>query len=79
MFPRMKRRLKRLFNLLYRANDFSYNPFADIANDEEVRGLADQGNADTWDRGLSPRVRNQLIFEDPTCAVTEPDEPLEEE
>ena len=68
-FPRMKRELKRLFNLLYRSNDFSYNPFED-AEDNTGR-YAESTDADTWRDNLSPRMQSRLIFEDPLCLERE--------
>jgi hypothetical protein len=68
-FPRMKRELKRLFNILYRSNDFSYNPFED-AEDNTGR-YAESTDADTWRDNLSPRMQSRLIFEDPLCLERE--------
>ena len=65
----MKRELKRLFNLLYRSNDFSYNPFED-AEDNTGR-YAESTDADTWRDNLSPRMQSRLIFEDPLCLERE--------
>jgi hypothetical protein len=66
-FPQMKRRLKKLFNLLYRANDFSYNPSNRSANNEEVTELSEGTSADSWSERLTPETRSRIIIEDPTC------------
>ena len=67
MFPAMKRRLKRIFNLLYRANDFSYSPPGNEDAEETVEALSERSNADSWSDKVTPQTRTRIIFEDPTC------------
>ncbi len=67
VFPVLKRRLKKVFNLLYRANDFSYDPLDGSEQDEQVRNLSDSTNADSWSDRLTPETRARVILEDPTC------------
>jgi len=72
-FQFMKRKLKILFNTLYRANDFTYTPGFDSQIQETVRQEVESTNADTWSDGLSAETRSRVIFEDPLC-FTPPEE-----
>lgn len=66
-FPVMKRRLKRAFKILYKANDFSYDPSDSSIDNDQIRDLSERTNADSWSDRLTPETRSRIIFEDPTC------------
>ena len=67
IFPNMKRRLKRLFNLLYNSNDFNYRPSDTSPGRREISDARADLNLPGWLDGLSPGMQQRIIFEDPLC------------
>ncbi len=67
LFPNMKRRLKRLFNLLYRSNDFNYSPAGTSPSRREISDARQALDLPGFLDGLSPGMQDRIIFEDPLC------------
>ena len=67
LFPNMKRRLKRLFNLLYKSNDFNYKPAGASPSRREISDARADLSLAGWLDGLSPAMQERVIFEDPLC------------
>jgi len=76
VFPRLKRRLKRLFNRLYNSNDYTYQPAGASSAREQITNAREDLSLATWREGLTPTFRTRVIFEDPLCLRA--DSPLAE-